>query len=335
MTYSKVLTTAALTAALALGAVLPTGAASAATLTEDNSDRIFGSDRYQTSLEVSQYGWDDDSIETVVVATGADFPDALAAAPLAGLHYSPLLLTKKDSLPEGFAAELKRLGADNVILVGGTGAISDKVQTQIKNLGVTVERISGKTRYETAVNIAEEVGMGDTLYVATGANFADSLSVSPAAALFADPILLVPATGAVPTVVADYIEANQPDWPIVVGGESAVGPAVEDLFEEEPVRLAGATRYETNQLFNEFALENEFLLNEDDVFIATGTNYPDALSGSSLAASYAGPLVLTAKTPAAASKEQIQDFGSRYSYYTIFGGEAAVSSDTLKKLFAK
>ncbi|MFP3422564.1 cell wall-binding repeat-containing protein, partial [Bacillus sp. SIMBA_161] len=87
-----------------------------------------------------------------------------------------------------------------VILVGGTGAISDKVQTQIKNLGVTVERISGKTRYETAVNIAEEVGMGDKLYVATGANFADSLSVSPAAALFADPILLVPATGAVPTV---------------------------------------------------------------------------------------------------------------------------------------
>ena len=105
--------------------------------------------------------------------------------------------------------------------------------------------------------------------------------------------------------------------------------------EVEPIRFAGATRYETNKEFNEFALENGLLLNEDEVFIATGTNYPDALSGSSLAASYAGPLVLTAKTPAAASKEQIQDFGSRYSYYTIFGGEAAVSSDTLKKLFAK
>ncbi|KYG59850.1 cell wall-binding repeat-containing protein [Planococcus maritimus] len=335
MTYSKVLTTAALTAALALGAVLPTGAASAATLTEGNSDRIFGSDRYQTSLEVSFYGWDDDSIETVVVATGADFPDALAAAPLAGLHYSPLLLTKKDSLPEGFAAELKRLGADNVILVGGTGAISDKVQTQIKNLGVKVDRISGKTRYETAVNIAEEVGMGDTLYVATGANFADSLSVSPAAALYADPILLVPATGAVPTVVADYIEENQPEWPLVVGGTGAVGPAVEALFEEEPIRFAGATRYETNQQFNEFALENGFLVDENEVSIATGTNYPDALSGSSLTASYGGPLVLTAKTPAAASKEQIQDFASKDSFYTIFGGEGAVSSDTLKKLFAK
>lgn len=336
MTYSKVLTTAALTAALALGAVLPTGAASAATLTEDNSDRIFGSDRYQTSLEVSWYGWADDSVETVVVATGADFPDALAAAPLAGLHYSPLLLTKKDSLPEGFAAELERLGADNVILVGGTGAISDKVQTQIKNLGVTVERISGKTRYETAVNIAEEVGMEDALYVATGANFADSLSVSPAAALYADPILLVPATGAVPTVVADYIEDNQPELPLIIGGEGAVGPAVEDLFEVEPIRFAGATRYETNKEFNEFALENGFLLNEDEVFIATGTNYPDALSGSSLSAWYDGvPLVLTAKTPTAASKEQIKNFETKYSFYTIFGGEAAVSSDTLKKLFAK
>lgn len=110
MTYSKVLTTAALAAALALGAVLPTGAASAATLTEDNSYRFAGSDRYQTSLEISQ-GWPDKSVETVVVATGGDFPDALAATPLAGAYESPLLLTKKDSLPIGFAAELKRLGA--------------------------------------------------------------------------------------------------------------------------------------------------------------------------------------------------------------------------------
>ncbi|WP_211655288.1 cell wall-binding repeat-containing protein [Planococcus alpniumensis] len=334
MSYSKVLTTAALTAALALGAVLPTGAASAATLTEGNSDRISGSDRYQTSLEVSLYGWEDDSVETVVVATGADFPDALAAAPLAGFHYSPLLLTKRDSLPAGFAAELKRLGAENVVLVGGTGAISENVKKQIADLGVKVERISGKTRYETAVNIAEEVGMGDTLYVATGANFADSLSVSPAAALSADPIILVPANGTVPTVVADYIEANQPELPIIVGGEGAVKPTVEELFMEEPIRLAGATRYETNKEFNEFALENGLLLDESEIFIATGANYPDALSGSSLAASYFGPLVLTAKTPSEASKQQIKNFETPDSFYTIFGGEGAVSSATLKQLFA-
>lgn len=132
MTYSKVLTTAALAAVLALGAVFPTGAASAAELTEDNSYRFAGSDRYQTSLEISQ-DWPDKSVETVVVATGGDFPDALAATPLAGAYYSPLLLTKKDSLPAGFAAELKRLGAKNVILVGGTGAISEKVQKKFQH----------------------------------------------------------------------------------------------------------------------------------------------------------------------------------------------------------
>jgi len=333
MTYSKVLTTAALTAALALGAILPTGAASAAELTEDNSYRFAGSDRYQTSLEVSQ-AWPDNSVKTVVVATGGDFPDALAATPLAGAYQSPLLLTKKDSLPAGFAAELKRLGAENVILVGGTGAISEKVQKEISALKFNVERINGKTRYETAVNIAEEVGMGDTLYVATGANFADSLSVSPAAGYYADPILLVPATGAVPTVVADYIKANQPEWPIIVGGEGAVGPAVEDLFAE-PVRIAGKTRYETNKEFNEFALEFGFLEDQNEVFIATGANYPDALSGSALAASYGGPLVLTAKTPSEASKQQIQNFETPDSFYTILGGEGAVSSATLKQLFAK
>ncbi|MBT2582790.1 cell wall-binding repeat-containing protein [Planococcus sp. ISL-109] len=335
MTYGKVLTTAALTAALALGAVLPTGAASAATLTEDNSVRYAGSDRYQTSLEISFYEWEKGSVKTVVVATGADFPDALAATPLASSFTSPLLLTKKDSLPAGFADELKRLGAKNVILVGGTGAISKEVQKEISALGMEVERISGKTRYETAVNIAEELGMKDTLYVATGANFADSLSISPAAGYHMDPILLVPAKGAVPAVVADYIEGNQPEWPLVIGGEEAVGQAVEQLFEEEPIRIAGKTRYDTNKAFNDFAFENELLVNESEVFIATGTNYPDALSGSALASAYSGPLVLTAKNPTAASKQQIKDFETEYSFYTILGGQEALSSETLKQLFAE
>lgn len=335
MTYGKVLTTAALAAALALGAVLPTGAASAAELTEDNSYRIFGSDRYQTSLEVSWEGWEDGDAETVVVATGADFPDALAATPLASSHYSPLLLTKKDSLPTGFADELKRLGAKKVILVGGTGAISDKVQTQIKNLGVSVERISGKNRYETAVNIAEKVGVKEAIYVATGANFADSLSISPVAGFYEDPILLVPATGAVPAVVADFIKNNQPDWPLVIGGEKAVGPAVEELFEEEPVRLSGPTRYDTNKAFNDFALEEGWIEDSSFLFISTGTNYPDALSGSALASLLPAQLVLTAPNPTAASKQQIQNYETPDSFYTILGGEKAVSSETLKQLFAK
>lgn len=335
MIHGKVLTTAALAAALALGAVLPTGAASAATLTEDNSYRIFGSDRYQTSLEVSWEGWEDGEAETVVVATGADFPDALAATPLASSYYAPLLLTKKDSLPAGFADELKRLGAKNVILIGGTGAISEKVQNEIAKLGITVDRISGKSRYETAVKIAEELGMDGSLFVTTGANFADSLSISPAAGYIEEPILLVPASGAVPAVVADYIEANQPAWPFIIGGEKAVAPSVEALFTEEPMRLAGVSRYDTNQAINDFMFEAGVFEEVYDVFVSTGTNFPDALSGSALASLFPAPLVLTAANPTAASKEQIVDYSTEDTYYTILGGEKAVSSDTLKKLFAK
>lgn len=332
MTYGKVLTTAALAAALTIGAVLP---ASAASLTEDNSYRIFGSDRYQTSLEVSWTGWDDGDAETVVVATGADFPDALAATPLASSHFAPLLLTKKDSLPVGFADELKRLGAKDVILVGGTGAISEKVQNQIKGLGIKVERISGKNRYETAVKIAEKVGMEEALFVTTGANFADSLSISPAAGHIEEPILLVPAIGAVPTVVADYIKANQPEFPFIIGGEKAVAPSVEKLFTEETIRLAGVSRYDTNQAINDFMYEIELYDESSDIYITTGTNFPDALSGSALASLWPDPLVLTAPTPTAASKQQIKDYSTNDTFHYILGGEKAVSSDTLKKLFAK
>lgn len=335
MIYGKVLTTAALTAALALGAVLPTGAASAATLTEDNSQRIFGSDRYQTSLEVSWTGWEDGGAETVVVATGADFPDALAATPLASFHLAPLLLTKKDSLPAGFADELKRLGAKNVILIGGTGAVSEKVENEIAKLDIIVDRISGKSRYETAVKIAEELGMDDSLFVTTGANFADSLSISPAAGYIEEPILLVPASGTVPAVVADYIKANQPEFPFIIGGEKAVAPSVEALFTEEPMRLAGVSRYDTNKAINDFMYENELFDETAEIYIATGTNFPDALSGSALASLYPDPLVLTAPTPTAASKQQIQDYSTPDTFHYILGGEKAVSSETLKKLFAK
>lgn len=329
----KLVAASVLATTLAFSSFAPTLTAQAATITEENSFRISGKDRYLTSLEVSKAGWDDDSAETVVLATGANFPDALAATPLASSYTAPLLLSRKDSLPQGFFEELTRLGTKHVIIVGGTGAISDKVLKQIEANNISTERISGKTRYETAVNIAKEIGVKDTLYIATGTNFADSLSISATAGYYEDPILLVPPTG-VPEVVSDFIEENPVDFSLIIGGEKAVSPAVEDLFVD-PVRISGTSRYDTNKAFNDFAIENGLIEDTSLLFLATGANYPDALSGSAFASLFPTAIVLTAPTPTTASKLQIKEYETADSFYLILGGEIAVSNDTLTKLFAK
>ena len=333
----KLVATTLFMTTLAFSSFAPTFTAQAASLDGDNSVRLSGNDRYQTSLAISKEGWLDGEAPTVVIATGVNFPDALAATPLASTYSAPILLSRKDSLPAGFADELKRLRTEHVILVGGTVALSDTLKKQIEGLKITTERISGGTREETAVKIAREIaketGVEETLYVATSANFADSLSISSIAGYHEHPILLVPPTG-VPKVVADFFSEFPVENALIIGGEKVVSPKVDKLFKN-PIRIAGAGRYETNKAFNDFALEVGLTLTPEHLFIATGENYPDALSGSALASLFASPIVLTAINPLAASKAQIQDYSYENSYYTILGGESALSNNTLEKLFAK
>lgn len=333
MVSYKLVAASVLATTLAFSSFAPTLTAQAATITEDNSFRIYGKDRYLTSLEVSKNGWEDGEAETVVLAAGFNFPDALAATPLASSYTAPLLLSRKDSLPQGFFEELTRLGTKHVILVGGTGSLSDKVVQQIQAKGISTDRIGGTTRYETAVEIAKEIGVKDTLYVTGGTNFADSLSISAVAGYYEDPILLVPPTGA-PKVVSDFIKANQVEFPLIIGGEKAVSSAVEDLFVD-PIRIWGQDRYLTNKAFNDFAIDNELIEDTSLLFLTTGASYPDALSGSAFASLFPTPVVLTAKTPTLASKNQIKEYETPDSFYLILGGENALSTDTLTKLFAK
>lgn len=331
----KLVATTIFATTLAFSVNVPSLSAQVVSLTEENSVRLSGNDRYQTSLAISKEGWLDGEAPVVVIATGADFPDALAATPLASSYSAPILLSRKNSLPAGFADELMRLGTEHVILVGGTLALSDALKNQIEDLNITIERISGETREETAVKIAREIakekGVEETLYVTTSSNFADSLSISSIAGYHEHPILLVPTTG-VPKVVADFISEFPVENALIIGGEKVVSPSIEKLFEN-PIRIAGAGRYETNKAFNDFALDAGLTLTPEYLFIATGENYPDALSGSALASLFASPIVLTAINPLASSKAQIQDYSYENSYFAILGGELPLPTDTLEKLF--
>jgi len=266
---------------------------------------IAGPNRYATSVEVSKKAFPTGA-EAVVIATGENWPDALGGSSLAGALDGPILLTKKTALPSEVAAEIGRLGAKKAVILGSTAAVSSAVAGAVDALpGVSVERIGGANRYDTARMIAaravSELGgaYDHTAFVATGGNFPDALGASPLAAKRGWPIFLVnPATGADAATIA-AMKAAGVTKAIVLGDARAVSEKSKNAITSgvpcTTERLAGANRYDTAVAVASFGVANAGL-GWDRLALATGTNFPDALSGGVLQGRSSSVLLLTPGT---------------------------------------
>ncbi|MBT2581554.1 S8 family serine peptidase [Planococcus sp. ISL-109] len=276
------------------------------------SNRIAGASRYETAVNISKAGWSDSA--TVVIATGTDFPDALAGGPLAYGEGAPILLTKGDSLHPATAAEIRRLKAKNAILLGSTGALSANVEAQIKAIGLSITRIGGKSRYETAAMIAKRIPSNRAV-ITNGQNFPDVLSVSPYAAKQGIPILLT-RTKTLPTETKAALAGKSST--IVTGGTGAISA---EVLKQLPgaKRYGGATRYDTGKLINQ-----SLPMGNQKAFVATGLNFPDALAGSVLAAKMDAPILLTAKYSVPHSTYSLLP---NYKNFSIYGNKGAVSAE--------
>ena len=254
-----------------------------------------GDNRYDTALKIVQEGWI--TSDSVIIARGDDLSDALASAPLAYVKdKAPILLTKTDAIPDGVLDELVRLGATKVTIVGGTGAVSEAVEAELKATGVTVERLSGANRFATSLAIAKEAFKTAPTHVviANGLASADALSISAIAANKGMPILLVNNKTGLSVEQKAYIAGSTV---YAVGGTAVLSEAIVEsattiLSEEVPAtatRLSGDNRYETNA-----AILAEFTPDYSKVFLAKGTNanLVDALVGSAFAALDGNPIVL-------------------------------------------
>ena len=189
-------------------------------------ERHWGPDRYASAAALSAHVFTPGATPLAFVASGLTFPDALAAAPVAADLGAPVLLTRTNVLPAQTAAELVRLGVTNVVVVGGTGVLTDAVVGQIGALGIAVERVAGATRFATAAAVAARFRPeAPTHVVATGMAFPDALAAVPLAAALDAPITLVE-PGAVPAFTRDAILAARPSSLVVIGGPGAVGHLV-------------------------------------------------------------------------------------------------------------
>lgn len=292
------------------------------------TQRLAGMDRVTTAVAVSKDAFADATAPAVVLARADAFPDALAAGALAKRLGGPILLTAGDSLRPEVRAELERVLAANgdVIIVGGPAGISEDVQAEVAATGANVERIAGNDRFETSAAIAERVGTADgSALVTTGLAFPDALAVSGYAATRGIPILLV-APDQVPPAVADVIATLGIDTTIVVGGASAVS---DDVMAQlpQPSRISGENRYQTA-----VAVANDLYAGQvlDDVMIASGANFPDALAGGLLAGLRGAPIILS--TPDQLPPV-VADFLAPHAddlhYVIVLGGAAAIDTTVL------
>jgi photosystem II stability/assembly factor-like uncharacterized protein/putative cell wall-binding protein len=272
-------------------------------------DSVEGAGRYDTAVQASRRAFPaSGSADTIVLATGANWPDALGGASLAGAYGGPLLLTKPDVLSGQVLDEARRLNVGRVIILGSTRAVSAAVENALKAATVnghrlTVSRIGGAGRYDTAARIASATvdamaptpwPYDGTAFFATGGNFPDALAASPIAAAYAWPILLVQ-----PNSPSTFTEAAITKLGVkkgyMLGSTRAVSTKVEarlkTLLRSTPARLAGTTRYDTGIAIAKFGVGSG--LHWDGVAIATGTNFPDALAGGVMQGKLGSVVLLT------------------------------------------
>ncbi|MFC0523447.1 cell wall-binding repeat-containing protein [Pontibacillus salicampi] len=283
--------------------------------------RLAGDDRYETAVEISKQGWK--KSDTVVIARGDSFADALAGAPLAHKENAPILLTNTDRLLPTVQEEIKRLGAKRAIVLGGNNAISTYTTYQLQGLGIEVERINGADRYETATNIAAQLnGNSEKAIVVNGSKFPDALSIAPYAAKNGYPILLTKADKLPKATKNAMRNISQT---VVAGGEGVVS---KEIFDTLPLakRYSGKDRYETSA-----AIAKGLNNTGTTAFISTGDEFADALAGAVLAAKHNGVSLLVKPDKVPNSIKEAYDSLEVKNVY-ILGGPNAVNEEVEKEL---
>ena len=213
-----------------------------------SAERVAGADRFATSVAAAREvtpGVMAGLGRTVIVASADVFADALVAGPFAARGVHPVLLSPPDELPSEVASFLGTSGIEHVVLMGGTAALSTSVESAIKGLGVSVTRLAGTTRYDTAVKAAELVtglyasSAGEDCFATSTIGIArarvpfDSFSAAPLLGRLCAPLVLADPKQIPADTAAFLDEAREVNATVdlrVFGGNAAVSQAAIDAY---------------------------------------------------------------------------------------------------------
>lgn len=293
--------------------------------------RLAGNDRYETAVSIAQDGWQQS--DYAILANGENYPDALSAAPLAKKYNAPILLTNGSSLSDATKQTLVKLQVKNVFIIGGTGVISTSIETELQSMGIAPTRIAGQDRYDTAIQVAKQITTSpSTIFVVTGEDYPDALSVAPIAAIKQYPIIIVP-NDYMPDSVKSYLSDNGISKTYVMGDTDIVS---DNVFSQLPnaERIKGADKYTRNINAN---VKFNSVFTTEDVTVATGEGFADALAGTSYAAMKSTPIVLVNSYPPSLTRiytvVKLNMANTVKGHAYVLGGQGVVSDSAIAYLY--
>ncbi len=253
---------------------------------------IRGADRYQTAVQISKAAYPSGA-PVVFLVKGDNYPDALAAGPLAAAYGGPIMITPSTGLNDTVRQELKRLAPGTVFVIGLPVALNAQVKAALPGLTDSdLHEIRGTDRYHTATLIADELlakrGSVARVVLVAGDNFPDALSVGPLAAKQGWAVLLTPQKGPLPAVTRQKILDLKVTKALRVGNWVGLPARV------TPTDLVGVDRYHTSALVAEYG--KAFGVTFEHIALVKGDNYPDALVVGPYLEGVSGTVLLTAQT---------------------------------------
>ena len=292
--------------------------------------RVSGGTRYETSFAIAEQLKDVLGVkefDTIIVASGESYPDALSGSYLSTTKNAPILLTNK-SMNNTVLTYIKENLSSNgmVYILGGVNSVTQSFEDSLNDAGIENKRLSGATRVETNLAILEEVGVkGDKILISTAYNYADTLSASASGL----PILLLDTNANKLTDAQKVFLEEHSDCELyIVGGVNTVSEKLAAEIEAYGAaeRISGGTREETS-----IAVAS-FIENPECVVLAYSRNYPDGLCGGVLAYNLKAPVILTnvgAEDLAAAYVEE-----NGISEGVILGGVNSVKDESVRTIFS-
>lgn len=309
---AKVMATTMLATTIATTFGIEANADSISPRTAVSSSKISGSDRYKTAVEISK-NYSSSSKHAVIVNGQKGIVDALTATPYASLKNAPILMTQNNKLNADTKAELTRRGIKTVDIVGGVNSVNDSVKSEIQAMGITVNRIAGSSKYDTALEVAKKIdAISDIskIAVANGEVLADAVSVAAPAAQNEMPIILAHPTKGLDDKTKSYINGEGVNTSYVIGGTNSVSNTTQNSLPGTKKRLEGSGRQDTNAaVVKEFYTSSSY----DNVYVTksgqvnTQDEIADALAVGVLAAKEQDPVMIVGKSLANSQANLLAD----------------------------
>ena len=281
-------------------------------------DRMGGADRYETAAGITRrLITENDSISTVLLTTGENYPDAMSVGGWRG--DAAILLTKRASIPASTLELLNQDWVERVYVIGGPSVIDETVIQQLRQIGLQPTRLWGQNRFETSLAVSREnvpANSVDSVWVAPGNSFGDQIVAAAAARRTGGAFLIVqerisPSTPVVAEI--ERIARAGASLRIVDSRSQLTTFAVSDMT---------STRYAKDPFQNSLDTQRA----TGDLIVASGENWPDALGGTRLT-SDSRSLILTQKACSPAGVSTRVQSSRRV---TVLGGFNAVSSNSAR-----